>query len=239
MPNPSGRRGPPRARRVPRSAPLPAADAPACAGCGKPVPICVCDRIHPHATRTRVLVLQHPREPREPLGTVPLVAAMLERCQVQVGLSWPSLSAATGIDGALPSRWAVLHAGPREEGADAVPGVALISRHGRHEALDSTPIDGIVVLDGTWSQAKSLWWRNPWLLKLHRIRLVPREPSMYGKLRREPRRELVSTLEAVADVLDALGEPPAVREDLRRVLRTLLQRARDAAARPAAKAAQP
>ena len=40
-------------------------------------------------------------------------------------------------------------------------------------------------------------------------------------------------------LLAALGEPPAVREDLRRVLRTLLQRARDAAAKPAIKTVQP
>jgi hypothetical protein len=39
----------------------------------------------------------------------------------------------------------------------------------------------------------------------------------------------VSTLEAVGDVLPALGEPEAVRTNLRRLLRTLLQRARDQA----------
>ena len=53
---------------------------------------------------------------------------------------------------------------------------------------------------------------------------------MYGRLRREPRREWVSTLEAVADVLPALGEPEQARDSLRRLLRTLLQRARDAGA---------
>ena len=37
---------------------------------------------------------------------------------------------------------------------------------------------------------------------------------MYGRLRREPRREWVSTLEAVADVLPALGEPEEARDSL-------------------------
>src|SRR5204862_7870678 len=27
-------------------------------------------------------------------------------------------------------------------------------------------LDGIVLLDGSWKEAKTLWWRNPWLLKL-------------------------------------------------------------------------
>ena len=107
--------------------------------------------------------------------------------------------------------------------------VVIIDRKGRVRDLRQPGLDGIIVLDGTWSQAKTLWWRNAWLLKLPRIVLKPREPSMYGRLRKEPRREWVSTLEAVADVLPALGEPEEVRTNLRRLLRTLLQRARDRA----------
>jgi DTW domain-containing protein YfiP len=89
-------------------------------------------------------------------------------------------------------------------------------------------MEGLVLLDGSWSQAKALWWRNPWLLKLPRLVLHPREPSIYGKLRREPRREYLSTLEAIALALEALGEPSGTPEALRRLFRTLVQRARDA-----------
>jgi DTW domain-containing protein YfiP len=86
---------------------------------------------------------------------------------------------------------------------------------------------GIVVLDGTWSQAKSLWWRNAWLLKLPRLLIAPTQPSIYGRLRKEPRRSYVSTLEAAALALEALGEPSATGVALRRTFRTLVQRARD------------
>jgi len=50
-------------------------------------------------------------------------------------------------------------------------------------------LEGIVLLDGTWSQAKALWWRNAWMLKCQRVILGPAHPSRYGKLRREPRRD--------------------------------------------------
>ena len=86
----------------------------------------------------------------------------------------------------------------------------------------------MVVLDGTWTQAKALWWRNPWLLKLDRIVVQPKEPSIYGKLRKEPRAGFVSTLEAVADALAAHGEREEVSAALRRAMRTMVQRARDA-----------
>ena len=67
------------------------------------------------------------------------------------------------------------------------------------------------------------------MLKLERIALQPREPSMYGKLRKEPRREWVSTLEAIADVLPAFdASSESTRTELRRVMRTSLQRVRDA-----------
>jgi DTW domain-containing protein YfiP len=113
--------------------------------------------------------------------------------------------------------------------------VRVLDRHGAPLPTGEAPLEGLIVLDGTWSQAKTLWWRNAWLLKLARVGLVPREPSMYGKVRKEPRREWVSTLEAIGDVLPALG-PAADRErleasrtELRRLMRTMLQRVRDAA----------
>ena len=46
-----------------------------------------------------------------------------------------------------------------------------ISDHARCAKISSN-LKGIIVLDGTWSQAKALWWRNPWLLKLRRAILI-------------------------------------------------------------------
>ncbi|MBL8994133.1 MAG: DTW domain-containing protein, partial [Spirochaetia bacterium] len=79
----------------------------------------------------------------------------------------------------------------------------------------------------TWSQAKTLWWRNPWLLKLKRAVLLPREGSMYGKLRREPRKECLSTIESIASALDAVGEEKEIGSELRSTFRKLLQKYRD------------
>jgi DTW domain-containing protein YfiP len=202
----------------------------ACPRCAKPVSACICDRIEPAATKLRVVILQHPQEDDELLGTAKLITLTLPRAELRVGLSWRSLGAAIGVDAAEPSRWAVLAATKLPAGArpttPANP-VMLYERSGKTRELKSHRLDGFIVLDGTWKQAKTLWWRNPWLLKLPRLALTPREASLYGKLRREPRREYVSTLEAVADVLAALGESEAVRASLRRALRTLLQRVRD------------
>lgn len=202
-----------------------------CPHCAKPRVICVCDRVEPIDTALRVVILQHPQEDDAVLGTAKLVAAALPKAEIRVGLSWGSLDHALGTKDADKARWAVLAvAKPVAELPDAVKrqNVVVVDRNGGVLDAQRYRLDGVLVLDGTWSQAKTLWWRNAWLLKLSRIVLTPREPSMYGRLRKEPRRDYVSTLEAIADVLPALGESEDVRSALRRLLRTMLQRVRDA-----------
>src|SRR5262249_54013222 len=154
----------------------------------------------------------HPQEPDVDLGTAPLLARALPRCTVRVGLSWASLSAALHSE-ADPKDWGVLY--PLSLPKDVAPpppgAVRVVDKKGRRR---KEPLAGIVALDGTWSQAKSLWWRNAWLLKLCRVLVTPKEPSIYGRLRKEPRTTHVSTLEAVADALVANGEPDALRTEL-------------------------
>lgn len=194
-----------------------------CERCRKPRWACVCDKVRPLAPRTRVVILQHPQEDDVVLGTARIVTAAIESARVVVGLSWPSLEAALGepVDRA---RWASVWKHPIPDAAKGRTGALVMDRHGA--PVDAAP-EGIVLLDGTWSQAKTLWWRNPWLLKLGRIALVPKQPSIYGKLRREPKREHVSTLEAVGAALTGLGEDAAIEAELGRLMRTMVQRARD------------
>lgn len=203
-----------------------------CALCGKPPGVCICDRVEPVATKLKVVILQHPQEDDAILGTAKLIDLTLPNAEIRVGLSWASIEHALGVKTVERERWAVLATTklpkPIPEAERNSP-VLVMDRKGRLRDLKRHGLKGIIVLDGTWSQAKTLWWRNAWLLKLPLIVLKPKEPSLYGRLRKSPRKEWVSTLEAVADVLPALGEPAAVRVNLRRLLRTLLQRARDAA----------
>jgi DTW domain-containing protein YfiP len=162
----------------------------------------------PIKTKHHVLILQHPQEPDKALGTARLTNFALENSTLRVGLSWPNLSKALGRP-AIHGNWGVLYLGGRAK--DDRPG------------LPGAPLEGIVVLDGTWAQAKTMWWRNPWLLKLKRLVLNPAQPSLYGKLRREPRRECLSTIEAIAEALDLLGEEKGVSDALRAHLAEFLK----------------
>ena len=87
-------------------------------------------------------------------------------------------------------------------------------------------MEGVVLLDGTWSQAKALWWRNAWMLKCQRLILGPKRPSAYGKLRKEPRQDGLSTIEAAATVLSALEKRPDIAATLNESFERMLARYR-------------
>lgn len=72
--------------------------------------------------------------------------------------------------------------------------------------VEQLPRDGdltLVVLDGTWWQARKLLKLNPAIASLPRVAFRPRKPSGY-LIRKEPADFCVSTIEALAEVLETL-----------------------------------
>lgn len=202
-----------------------------CPRCLKAVELCVCATIEPIANRVFVLMLQHPQEQDRDLGTARLAFLHFKNAAFKVGLSWPNLSKALGRPVSDPKRWGVLYLGPAVLPAEAAGhDILVLDRKG---ALDPAQdkalaeLEGIVLLDGTWSQAKALWWRNAWLLKLRRVVLDPKVPSRYGKLRKEPRRESVSTLEATVILMSRLEARPDLQPRMIACFEALLQHYRD------------
>jgi DTW domain-containing protein len=208
-----------------------AEDTPECPRCLKPSPLCICDSIRPIENRISVLILQHPQEQDRALGTARLTALHFKNAVVKIGLSWPSLSKALGRPVSDPSRWAVLYLGSAKVAdLDTERDIVAINRKGEIEDNQRAilkDIEGIVLLDGTWSQAKALWWRNAWMLKCQRVILGPKRPSRYGKLRKEPRSDGLSTIEAAAMLLAGLEKRPDIAETLNASFERLLARYRE------------
>ena len=206
-----------------------------CPQCGKQTDLCLCDTIAPLQTRLHVLILQHPQEPDKDLGSARIAHLALANSTLRIGLSWPNLSKALGRP-AIHGNWGILYLGGKSEKDKVEPNagrrIQVIAKAGGAQHPPELTLEGIVVLDGTWAQAKTMWWRNPWLLKLKRIVLKPSRPSLYGRLRQEPRRECLSTIESIAEALDALGEDAVVGDTLRAHFAALLQRYRNRVAGP-------
>ncbi len=215
-----------------------AASSADCVRCRKPVALCVCDSITPIESRIRVLILQHPQEQDRTLGTARLTALHFRDGVLKIGLSWPSLTKILGRP-TDPQRWAILYLGSAKA-AELVPDrdVVVVNRKGEPERDQERllrDIEGVILLDGTWSQAKALWWRNPWMLKCRRVVLGPKRPSRYGKLRREPRRDGLSTIEAAAMLVSRLENRPEFEAVLTASFERMLARYREAAVAPVIK----
>jgi DTW domain-containing protein YfiP len=148
-------------------------------------------------------VLQHPRAARHPLGTVPYLRTSLERVTVCTGVDFASDAAAERARNAV----LVFPADADDAGREPVR---------PHGALT------LVVVDGTWPQARSIVRASPWLRALPRLSLTPRQPSAYGILRRQPHAGCLSTLEAVAEALLVLDGDEGAREALLRPLHALV-----------------
>jgi DTW domain-containing protein YfiP len=164
---------------VPTSRPL-------CQRCHRPATACWCAGLTPIETTTRVVFLQHPREAKVAIGTARIA---------HLGLAGSELH--EGVDFADHPRVAELVARPGT--ALLFPGEGAIAP----DALEDPP-ETLLVIDGTWPQARKMMARNPALRALPRIGFLPRKPGNY-RIRREPAAHCVATVEAVVEVLTAFG----------------------------------
>ena len=217
----------------PSAGPPPAAPADPnaeCPRCLKPRSLCVCEGIAPIDNKVSLLILQHPQEQDRELGTARLTALHFKDALLKIGLSWPSLTKILGRP-TDPQRWAILYLGSVKAKA-VLPerDIVVVNKSGNavdHQDSALREIDGIILLDGTWSQAKALWWRNGWMLKCKRVVLGPKRPSRYGKLRREPRSDGLSTIEAAAMLLARLERKSEIETALHASFERLLARYRE------------
>jgi DTW domain-containing protein len=186
----------------------------ACEKCCRPKVKCICGKVTELDNRIKIVILQHPQEQFKALNSARLARLLLKNSGLLVGLSWRNFTEIAGPD-EMPSAWGVLFLKP-DQSMGNWP-VSVINRNNKPVGNTSF-LRGIVVLDGSWKQVKALWWRNPWLLKLNRIRLNPDHPS----LRPQVKKEGLATIEAIALALEYLGEKPDIPHELREKYKGLI-----------------
>lgn len=80
----------------------------------------------------------------------------------------------------------------------------------------------VVLLDGTWPQAKAIFTRSPALQGLRQVKLVGSDISHYV-IRTQPAEGCLSTLETAASALATLEQDPRIKEQLVQPLIQLCQ----------------
>ncbi|QCI13914.1 DTW domain-containing protein [Pseudomonas putida] len=178
---------------------------PRCERCQRPLDHCLCPLIPALASRTRVVVLQHPSETGHALNTARLAALGLVNAELRIGEVFDDLDE--------------LLATPRYRPVLLFPGEQAQELTTYGEA-DDVPLL-LVVPDGTWRKARKLLYLNPLLEALPRVTLAQVAPSRY-RLRKAPEPGALSTLEAVVQALNVL-EQPAKFDGLLRPFEALIE----------------
>ncbi|MFT3707246.1 MAG: tRNA-uridine aminocarboxypropyltransferase [Archangium sp.] len=160
-----------------------------CLRCRRPKVVCWCDAVTKVPSQTRVVFIQHPREAKVPISTCRMAHLSLPNSELHIGTS------AIGN--------AALEAVCRQ------PGVAVLFPSESAVDVDAlaTPPQTLVVVDGTWSNAKKVVEKCPVLSRLPRLKFFPEQPGNY-RIRKEPEAHCLATIEATAFVLEKLERKP-------------------------------
>jgi DTW domain-containing protein len=143
------------------------------------------------ASRTEIVFVQHPREADMPVGTARMAH-----------LSLPSSTLIEGVRVDAHPRMREIFARPDD--------VAVLFPSARSEpesAWMERPPKTLIVIDGTWSQAKKILKLNPHMASLRQLHFTPEKPGNY-RIRKEPTDQHVSTIEAVSLMLQRIENNP-------------------------------
>ena len=133
------------------------------------------------------MLLQHPRERHVGVNTARMAHLALPNSLLRLGLDFSVDPVVTAELAASPDTY-LLFPGPNARDAADLP--------------RDRPVT-LVVLDGTWWQARKLYKLNPALAALPQVAFSPRQASAY-RIRRQPAAFCLSTIEALAEVLPLL-----------------------------------
>lgn len=164
---------------------------------------CVCALVPRVEPRTGVVVVRHAREAMKSTGTVRVAALALPKAHV-LEYEEDGEPARAQLSGLL------------------TPGAHVLFPSEPTVPWDGARVDTLVVLDGTWRQARRMFHRLPALHALPRLAL-PTKPDAVLRLRDSSTEGGRSTLEALADAL-ALLEGDAVAAPLHRLHADFVER---------------
>jgi DTW domain-containing protein YfiP len=151
----------------------------------------------PTANRLPVLVLQHPQEAAHAKNSVRLLRLSLAQCRVEVGEVFDAQVLAGWLGDATDGGSLLLFPDPPAARPATTTAPGAMPRPAR-----------LVLLDGTWRQARALLRANPLLQQLPRWSLPDLAPPRYA-IRRAHRPGQRSTLEAACAALGLLEDRPA------------------------------
>lgn len=181
-----------------------------CTLCERPQTVCWCPFLPEKRLniKSSLYILQHPSEIKKCLRTSPILQNSLEpsHCHVIRGKKFP---------------------GKHKHLQSIFDHPDTILLYPVNDAVQVSELDlsrtyNIVIVDGTWPQAKSMYNGSKALKSLKKVALSVEEVSKYV-IKTQPNDKCLSTVESAAIVLSIIEDNPNLKEELIRPLHALCQ----------------
>ncbi len=176
-----------------------------CYRCLRATSVCTCALIAPFSPRFGIVLLQHPKERKNSIGTARMTHLCIANSRLIAGVEFDGHPEVDALLDDPANACHVLFPGPTAIEVDrlghdplASPALGL----GRRKLI-------VFVIDGTWAQAKGMLRKSARLGTLPRVSFQPSRPSNY-RVRKQPSRFCLSTIEAthrLIEILDPQVDP--------------------------------
>ncbi|XP_030756408.1 DTW domain-containing protein 2 isoform X2 [Sitophilus oryzae] len=180
----------------------------------RPKSVCYCSSIPnpPLCPKSRIILLQHPAEEKRCLRTAPMLELGLSegKCLIFKGKRFPGIH--SGLEEILKDPSTLL--------LYPSPSAIDISSVVKEQTLVKSY--NLVILDGTWPQAKAIYTASPILHDLKQIKLLNNNTSNYI-IRTQPADGCLSTLETGALCLSILEQNEMFSEKLLQPLKLMCE----------------
>ncbi|CAD6995681.1 unnamed protein product [Ceratitis capitata] len=192
-----------------------------CDKCKRPVVVCWCRSLPnpPLNIKSSIVILQHPAEEKRTLRTALMLQLGLEpgKCIVYKGKRFPSSKNLAELEPVLNSPNSLL----LYPSKDSVPIECVNTQSVSMGDLSFESASfTLVLIDGTWPQAKAIYASSPMLHRMRQVKLIAAGNSDYI-IRTQPTEGCLSTLETAAQALSILERRTELRQLLIRPLHTL------------------
>lgn len=172
---------------------------PRCLKCRKPELTCYCAKLPEIISHPEILILMHPQEEKHPVGTGRMTHQCLRNSRLIVGTRFDHDERIRNILNEPSIYPMVLYPGRNSTN------LSKISTDERAALWPAAKKPLVIVIDGTWHHARRMLHHSPNLQALPKLSFdLPRLSKFV--VRKQPRQECFSTLEATHEVLRLFGQ---------------------------------
>lgn len=174
-----------------------------CPVCDKALPACICQHITVIDSAIELIILQHPSEVKNAIGTARILNLSLPQCQLIVGENFTDNTQLNDMFNDPTRQCFLLY--PSDDSIAAEDLANKVNSCVENESLDANVKRTFILLDGTWRKAFKMYQSSSNLQSIPAVRLNAQQPSQYT-IRQTSIEGGLSTVEAGFLLLSTLDQ---------------------------------